>query len=407
MKLPLQFLAAATLLLAFTCCEAPPADAQTYTVLHNFSGSRDGSTPLAGLTMDRFGNLFGTASGGGLSSCQGGCGTVFELMHKNAGWIFQPLYEFTGSADGANPGSRITIGANGTLYSTTGYGGSARGFSGGGVVFNLKPPAHSSGEIFPSWTESVLYTFGQPPDGANPSGEIAFDGEGNLYGTTFGGGVTCSNGYYCGIAYELTPQSGTWAESILYTFTQTGVSAPRDGVFLDEEGRLYGTASEAVFRLNPSEPTWQEETVYSLDRSVPVGNVLRDPSGNLFGATAYGGANRLGSVYELTPAGNGWIQSLIYTFSGPDGSRPMAGLTRDSNGALYGTTCYGGSSNAGVVFKLTANGGEWTETVLHNFDGTQGVCPHGVLTLDSAGNLFGTTEYGGAHSYGVVFEITP
>jgi hypothetical protein len=223
--------------LVLTCALALAAaqslQAQTLTVLHSFARLTDGATPLAGLTMHRSGNLFGTASEGGQAGCGGfqGCGTVFELTRKNSVWVFAPLYAFTGFPDGYVPASRLTIGANGSLYGTTLYGG-AMNIS-GGVVFNLQPPVHNSNRTDPPWKQTVLYTFGNPLDGNNPWGEIVFDQEGNLYGTTFGGGVACSFGYYCGTVYDLTPRSGTWTENILYTFTQSDLSAPRAGVIFD------------------------------------------------------------------------------------------------------------------------------------------------------------------------------
>ena len=358
------------------------AHAQTYTVLHNFTRHADGGVPLAGLTMDRFGNLFGTASEGGLpSACNyTGCGTVFELTRKGSGWLFTPLYGFTGYSDGDLPVSRVTIGTNGTLYGTTLYGGMIGGVSGAGVVFNLQPQPRVSGRVFGSWRETVIYAFGQPPDGANPWGDIAFDAQGNLYGTTFGGGIQCAGPYYCGTVYELTPHTGSWIESILYTFTQQFFSKPRDGVILDVSGNLYGTASNGdgqVFQLTHSGSMWLENTIYSFlggsDASVPAGNVIFDPSGNLYGTTVYGGTYGQGAIYELTRDGGGWTERVLYSLGADGGSQPMAGLARDSAGNLYGVTCYGGASNRGAVFKLTPSGGGlWSETTLHGFTGMDG-----------------------------------
>jgi len=392
------------------------AHAQSYAVLHNFDRTTDGALPTAGLTIDRSGNLFGTASEGGLvEDCEDGCGTVFELMHKNGGWVFAPLYAFTGYSDGAVPASRVTIGSDGVVYGTTLYGGLLAGFSGAGVIFRLQPPARASGRLLSPWTESVIYSFGNPPDGANPWGDTIFDEQGNLYGTTFGGGVQCAGDYYCGTVYELTPQAGGWIENILYTFTQQFFSEPRSGVIFDGSGQLYGTTSNGygqVFRLTSSGSQWVEDTIYAFqggdDASSPAGNVVFDPSGNLYGATVYGGLSSLGAVYELTPSAGGWSESVLYSFDGAHGSMPMAGVTRDAAGNLYGTTCYGGANNRGTVFKLTPDGGsQWTETTLHDFAGGDGACPFGTLALDPSGNIYGTTEYGGTHGIGVVFEITP
>lgn len=391
------------------------AHAQNYSVLHSFTRTSDGALPLAGLTMDRSGNLFGTASEGGLlPNCQNGCGTVFELQRKNGGWIFTPLYAFTGYSDGAVPASRVTLGSDGEVYGTTLYGGLLGGFAGAGVVFRLQPPVHTSGKPFNPWTENVIYSFGNPPDGANPWGDIIFDAQRNLYGTTFGGGEQCAGAYYCGTVYELTPEAGAWTENILYTFTQQFFSAPRAGVILDANGRLYGTTSNGygqVFRLADSGSQWVEDTLYAFqeggDAAAPAGNVVFDPAGDLYGATVYGGSSNQGAVYELTPSAEGWSEKVLYSFDGVNGSEPMAGLTRDAAGTLYGTTCYGGANNRGTVFKLASGGGQWTLTTLHDFAGADGNCPFGTLAIDGGGNIYGTTEYGGVHGLGVVFEISP
>jgi len=392
------------------------ATAQSYTVLHNFRGHEDGGVPYAGLTMDRAGHLFGTASQGGNGlGCQGGCGAVFELVRRNSAWLFIPLYAFNGNSDGAIPFSRVTIGPNGTLYGTTAYGGSSIGITGNGVVFNLQPPPHFSGNIFGGWNETVIHQFGQPPDGAQPYGEVAFDAQGNLYATTLGGGIVCASGYYCGIVFELTPQNDLWSESTLYTFTQQFLSIPRAGVVFDATGNLYSTLSNgngAVFRLSNSGGAWTYTTLYqfmdSPDGSGAASGLIFDPSGNLFGTTVYGGANRQGTVYELMPVAGGWTESILYSLGGDGGSQPMAGVTRDPAGNLYGTTCHGGSHGGGAVFKLTpSGGGQWTETTLHNFGGSDGGCPHGDLLIDAGGNIYGTTSEGGPYGLGVIFEITP
>ena len=388
--------------------------AQTYTVLHNFTNGQDGGGPSAGLTMDGAGNLYGTTiQGGNLQSCQYGCGTVFKMSRRNSAWIFTPLYAFLGASDGATPASRLTIGANGTLYGTTGYGGSSIGITGSGVVFNLQPPAHFVGNTLGGWNETVLYTFGGPPDGANPSGDIVFDAQGNLYGTTFNGGVDCDGDYYCGIVFELTPHAGQWTETILYSFTQRADSQPL-GVTIDANGNLYGMTvnyNGAVFRLMPSGTGWIETTLYHFmgqpDAGVPDGDLIFDPAGNLYGTTVYGGINNDGAVFELSPQGSGWTESVIASLDGNDGSQPMAGLARDAAGNLYGTTCYGGTTGRGTVFKLTPSGGSWTETTLHEFSGQDGNCPMGNLLLDASGNMYGTTADGGLYAVGVAFEITP
>lgn len=176
----------------------PDACAQTYRVLHNFTGGLDGANPWAGLTMDAGGNLYGIAAGGGSGSCvfngTAGCGEAFKLTSKGGNWTFAPLYSFQGGNDGEFPVAAMTIGSNGSLYGTTaGGGGGSCAFNqstGCGTVFNLKPTPTRPPTPLSPWLENVLYAFTGGGDGANPNlGNVVFDQEGNLYGTTFSGGI--------------------------------------------------------------------------------------------------------------------------------------------------------------------------------------------------------------------------
>ena len=184
------------------------AQAQTYTVIHTFTGA-DGADPLAGLTIDRGGNLYGTTYGGGAGS-----GTVYMLAHNGAGWIFSSLYSFAGGNDGAHPYGRVLFGRNGMLYGTTSQGGNSICVIGCGTVFNLKPPPNAICGAAPcSRAKTVLYRF-MGTDGAGPSGDLVFDQAGNVYGTTFvGGGMGGNDG--AGVVYKLTPAG---VESVLYDF---------------------------------------------------------------------------------------------------------------------------------------------------------------------------------------------
>ena len=400
--------------LAVAVAVTQPAQAQAFKVLHTFTDGADGASPIVGLTMDRSGNLDGTAAFGGLAGgCGGyGCGTVYKLSHQGSGWIFSPLYAFSGSSDGAIPLARVIIGPNGTLYGTAFAGGNAYGSSGSGVVFNLSPPAHVPPRVFSSWIETVLHQFGAPTsDGTAPEGDLTFDQAGNIYGTTSAGGVECQDTVYCGTVFELAPNGTGWTETILYKFTNGDVSVPQSGVILDPSGNLYGTtwnSPGAVFQLTASGPGWTEHTLYQFGYLgggfKPAGGLILDPSGNLYGTTEFGGANGGGTAYEMKPSGGGWIESDIYSLTGG----PMAGLVRDVTGNLYGTTCSGGAYNGGTVFRLTPSGGSWTETDLYDFTGgNDGYCPLGNVTLDASGNVYGTAWAGGSGNFGVVFEITP
>ena len=406
--------------LVFTLVGIQQAHSQTFTVLHNFTGGTDGSTPEAGLTIDRAGNLYGTAASGGL-----GHGIVFKFSHRGSGWVMTPLHTFVGDSDGASPRARLSIGTDGSLYGTTHQGGSstACGFAaaepvGCGIVFNLRPAATISGSVTAPWTETVLHRF-QGDDGANPSGDTTFDSGGNLYGTTeYGGGSSsnCLRGS-CGIVYELEHSDGGWTEHIIYRFTGNfDGNHPRGGVVFDNLGNLYGTVVDAVpdtggavFELMPSMPEWIETTLYLFHfgfanlGEVPVAGLIIDSQGNLYGATSLNA-----TVFEFTFAGGSWNALLLYTFTGA-GSGPVANLAMDSAGNLYGTTLSQGANSRGSVFKLSpTGGGDWTYSTLHDFSGgSDGGYPYSNVVFDASGNLYGTASTGGTYGYGVVWQITP
>lgn len=194
--------------LALVLASVPVADAQSFQVLHSFTGGGDGATPTAGVVLDAAGNLYGTASGGGSNS---GSGTVYELKRHGTGWTLNPLYSFTGEADGAHPLSRVVFiaGQPGVLYGTTSAGG-----LGYGVVFRLRPSPNVCHSTICPWTEAVLYSFSGAADGNEPTyGDVAFDQTHNMYGTTFYGG---SDGG--GVVWELTPPGSWGTESVLHAF---------------------------------------------------------------------------------------------------------------------------------------------------------------------------------------------
>ena len=346
--------------------------------------------------MDRAGRLYGTASSGGRPSCDY-CGTVFKMEHNGSSWLLVPLYEFSGP-DGATPQARVIIGPNGNLYGTTTYGGSA----GKGVVFRLQPPATACKSVLCPWRETVLYSFAGGSDGAHPEfGDLTFDRQGDIYGTTPNGGSSSSCAGGCGVVYELSPSSGGWTEKILYSFQggQDG-AAPYAGVVFDNAGNLYGTAVfggtgqvGTVYKLTPSGSGWTESTIYTFtfqsDGGQPYGGLIFDAAGNLYGTTL------LNTVYELTRSSGGWAFQLLYTFNVYEGS--AATLTFDPAGNLYGTLAEADQE----VFRLTLSGGQWTLT---GFAGAIGAFPMGNVVLDASGNLY-TTAAGFGQGY--VFEVTP
>jgi uncharacterized repeat protein (TIGR03803 family) len=310
-------------------------------------------------------------------------------------------------ADGSAPQSSLTPDGNGNFYGTTTGGGIVAGNVGaepGGVVFELSP---SEG----GWTEAVLYDFcsvggANCTDGENPGDSgVIFDSLGNLYGTTLNGG----NG--CGVVFELSPVGGSWAESVLYDFggDECGPGfGPNSGVIMDPAGNLYGTtvgdSSETVFELSPSGDGWIEQVIYNTGVDSSAGLVM-DASGNIFGTSAY-------TVFELTPNGNGaWNSNVIHTFTGPpkDGTDGQGTPVLDHAGNLYGTTVFGGARNAGTVYKLSpGTRGKWKEKILHSFKGgpKDGFAPLAGVVFDASGNIYGTTQQGGKYgNYGTVFEL--
>jgi uncharacterized repeat protein (TIGR03803 family) len=409
---------------------ASEAQAQTYTVIHNFTGGADGGGPDSTLAIDAAGNLYGTAATGGNSSgnCYGSCGLVFKMKASGSGWVLTPLYAFTGGSDGSAPAG-VVFGPDGALYGTTTAGGvscSSNRQYGCGTVFTVRPSATVCKSALCPWSESVLYRFtGSPGDGAAPNAPVAFDQAGNLYGTTVQGGVAnnfgCPYGHdWCGTVFELSPSDGGWTETVPYIFPLLGSAGqnPESGLAIDAAGNLYGTAlvggvngGGTVFELTPSSSGWVENNLYSLPDGnntgdFPHGTLIFDPAGNLYGTTSVGGQNGGGTVFELSPSGGGWSYSLVYGLSGFEQDGPETGVTRDSAGNLYGTA-YELGNNAGQIFKLTPSNGGWTYTLLHQFDYNDGCLPVGGVTVDAHGNLFGTASACGTYGSGVVWEITP
>ena len=404
-----------------------PAQAQTFTVLHTFTDGADGSTPYGvGLTMDAAGNLYGGASYGGQTgqcSYQGSCGVIYRMSRKGSGWIFNTLYEFTGT-DGEQPDAPLVFGPDGAIYSTTYYGGSNSCIDGGcGVVYSLRPPPTSCKSAYCPWTETVLHQFVADGDGLRPAfGALAFDKSGNIYGTTTVGG---QDPPYAGIVFELTRSGGQWSLNVLHSFTeQSDGGYPWSGLVFDSAGNLYGSTTgggenEAgtVFQMTPSGDTWTLTTLYpfspSTDGYSPFCNLLLDASGNLWGTTSNGGATGAGTAFELSPSGGSWDFNVLYSFPGSRRGSQTA-LIMDKQGNLYGTTVDGGKYGSGGVFKLTPSDYGWTYTSLHDFSGGEdGYGPMGQIVMDGNGNLYGTASGGGlnngycSYGCGVVWEITP
>jgi uncharacterized repeat protein (TIGR03803 family) len=402
--------------------------AWTEQTLYEFPGGANGHTPVGALTFDKGGNLYGAADGGSSTACFGPCGVIFELA-KDAGgqWSQSVVHNFS-ETDGNGPLGSLTIDANGNLYGTTISGGASP--NGAGTVFELAQG--TAGQ----WTERLLWSFTEGLDGAIPRGGAILGSEGKVYATSSMNGGLNGNG----TVIELTPTKGGPYKEKTLTNLPDGNGGPTAGVTPDGAGNFFGTTSVdgqygfgTVYEITPkSAGGWKVNILYNF----PTGHVfggtafgaapsglIFDASGNLYGETGYGGASGNGMIFELSPGANGsWVEKDIYDFAGgTDGSMPLGGLIFDAAGNLYGTTEYGGSSTAchgkgcGTVFKLTRSGSGWSETVLYTFVGgtTDGSGPAAGVVFDKAGNLYGTTLSGGAGggncglNCGSMFEISP
>jgi uncharacterized repeat protein (TIGR03803 family) len=415
---PVTVLIATLVVLAVIASE--PAQAQTFRVLYSFTGGQDGAAPLDGLTIDRYGNLYGTASAGGyqMPGCNNGsygntgCGAVFELARSGSGWIFKPLFDFQGGYNSGNPGMGVVFGPGGALYGLTNGAGGCSNYYICGSVFRLRPPPTFCASVTCNWQETVLHQFIGQPDGSLPASRVLFDSAGNMYGVTFFGGA-----YNDGAVYQLAPGNGGWTESVIYSFNSVGglgVALPGGPLAIDPAANLYGAADcnstlgcfyGAVWQLQVLQDGWTLNELYQFNGYngyEPVG-VLRDSSGNLLGTTLGDGGGDSAAVYELGPYDGGWNYTQLYNYGG-FGEDSTVALVMDSAGNLYGADSIVGN---GYIFKLTRSGNGWTFSRLHSFSGPDGAGATGQLVLDSAGNLYGTTVRGGTYGDGVIWEITP
>jgi uncharacterized repeat protein (TIGR03803 family) len=426
--------------LVSTAVAARAQEEPNYTALYTFTGA-DGEYPLGNVIRDQAGNLYGTTfNGGDLSGCNGsGCGVVFKIDWSGKETA---VYSFTGGADGAYPASDLLRDEEGNLYGTTHGGGdvsvNACSFNPGcGVVFKVDPTGK----------ESVLYAFTGGADGLGPSSGLVRDEAGNLYGTTVMGGDL--SGYCpgfpapgCGVVFKV---EATGKETVLYTFTGGADGyAPYGDLLRDVAGDLYGAASNGgyvrgfcgdtllnatgflgcgtIFKLDSAGKFRVLHTFHGMDGGpFPDGWLVQDNAGNLYGMSGNGGdlstcsGLGCGVVFKVDRSGK---ETVLYSFTGgADGAETFAGVVRDEEGNLYGTTYFGGDfsgslcngTGCGVVFKLDATG---RESVLYAFTGgTDGANPNAGLLLSEKGNLYGTASDGGDTSCsapdgcGVVFEI--
>ncbi len=400
----------------FTLFSPLISPAQTLSVLHSFSNSPDGSQPWSGLARDAAGNFYGTTTMGG----DYGFGMVFRVVKRGSGWILEPLYSFPDPGqgnDGATPNAPVVIGPGNSLYGTTTTGGGNQG-----IVFKLSPPPRVCETTLCPWTETVLYRFTGGADGGNPYSPVILDAAGNVYGTTQSGGAAnlgtafevspSGSGWTETVLYSFTgipdgsqPESGLLLDSAgnLYGTTADGGA--------DNSG--------TVFQLVNSGSGWTENILYSFgpqDGYAPYGGLILDSAGNLYGTTAYSYVGD-GTVFELSPDGGGqWnFATLSFLASGAAGTPgPVGTLLMDNSGNLYGTTFEGGlagcgfGSGCGTVFELSPDSGDWNYYLLYQYTGeSDGGFPVDGLVRDAEGNLYGAGFGGGSSGNGVVFEWTP
>jgi len=411
------FISTLLLGLGFAGTAVQAAPAQALQVLHTFGGgTSDGQWPSGSISFDAQGNLYGVTSNG----AKHGYGMIFKVAPSLDGsWSETDIHDFCNQppvcSDGAYPLGGLIFDPEGNAYGTTSYGGTAQSY---GVVYKLTPRGDGT------FSQSVIWLLPGTGQTSYPEASLTLDNNGRLFGTAAGNPVF--GGF--GSAFALSHTNGTGAGRVLYSFhAESDGGSPDTRLVLDHHHNLYGMAAEGgltffagvVFELTPLQGGgWQESVIYDLppveDGGSAVGGVIFDASGNL-----YGTGN--GSVFKLTPGNGGkWQHTTIFQFSGNEGG-VLSGLTFDNAGNLYGTARIGGHpgcANAygcGSVFKLTPQtDGSWKKSTVYRFTGgSDGGDPVGGVVLDSAGHLYGVTEYGGQvtrsclFGCGVVYTITP
>jgi len=333
---------------------SPTPTGWVHTVLYSFTSGADGGEPYKGVTVDREGNLYGTAVTGGSGSCEGGCGVAYKLTNSGGTWTQTVIHAFTGGDDGSGPGARVTLDPSGNVYGMAPTGGAF----GLGTIYKIHQEHNGT------WNLTVIHAFTGGADGASGSAGRMILRHGHLYGAVTAGGT-----YGSGVVFELSARGD----------------------------RALNFRTIYSFRGQP-------------DGSFPYGALLFDGVGNIYGTTYYGGANGIGAVYQLSPRAIGeWDENVLYSFQeGSDGNSPISNLVADGVGNLYGTTSEGGLGR-GTIFKLSlAGSGKWIETVVHAFEGPpDGGFAYNGMVVDAFGNFYGATVHGGDNDDGAVYKFTP
>jgi uncharacterized repeat protein (TIGR03803 family) len=345
------------------------------------------------------------------------CLLVFALSPGAPAGELRVLHHF-GEGDGEYPDTDLVMDAAGNLYGMTVVGGDF----GSGTVFRLaKTPA--------GWAESVLYSFTSTTDGGQPYGGVTLDAQGSIYGTTVVGGswAGCPEDG-CGVVFRLQERGGTWVQDVIHAFDggEADGYGPGGPVSFDAQGNLYGMTPTGgafglgvVFRLEPTPSgPWTETVIHHFTggedgAAASKARLLVDDDGSLLGVATAGGAYGAGTAFRLAPEpGGGWTFTTLYAFQGyPEGVFPYGGLVRDAAGNLYGTTYYGGQKGLGTVYQLSLADGAWYSAVLHHFrGGRDGAYPISALALGADGALYGTTSAGGVadgmvSDHGTIFRL--
>jgi uncharacterized repeat protein (TIGR03803 family) len=385
------------------------AHAAGYKRVHNFGSGLDGSNPSGPLAFDAALNSYGTTAAGGAF----GFGTVFMIAPSGEEQI---LWNFTGGSDGAYPYGGVVVDLAGNLYGTTVAGGS--GFCAGdgcGVVFELT----NSGD---SWDLVPIYSFTGGNDGFGPGSTLQWDGRGNFYGTTPDGGE-----YGYGVIYEISQSNDGWRFRTLHAFTgnKDGAVGSLGALAGDYFGNLYGTTelggdfgAGTVYQLSPigegASRSWKFTTLYQFqgmpDAANPYGGLALDEAENLYGTTYFGGQFGMGTVFQLARGSNGaWQENVLYDFQGgTDGSFPTSTLLfSEDPDSFYGTTTTGGrpSCDCGTAFSLKLAHGHWQEKIVHDFGrGRDGSYPSYGFST-ALGVFWGTTPAGGTDGGGTLFHL--
>jgi uncharacterized repeat protein (TIGR03803 family) len=401
-----------------------------FTELYAFTGGDDGNEPFADMVIASDGNLYGSTFIGGSADS----GSLFTM---DTSGNFVSAFSFPGAGDGANPHCVLVQAPNGNMYGTGINGGTngqgaifslttngnvntifsfTGGFSSGapqsglvlapdGSLYGVGTPGSSAGALFRLTTNGAYtlpYVFAGTFDGGGPN-QLTLGKDGNIYGTCFGGGSDS-----LGTVFQYPLPSGPFA--VLHTFTGTNDGAnPIGGMVQASDGAFYGTTSDlninsygTVFKVT-ADGTFT--TLYSftngLDGNSPFGALMQAKDGFIYGTTSDYGTGGNGTVFKMST--NGAFTELYSFTGGNDGSEPYGGLVQASDGALYGTTWFGGSAGAGAIFKITTNG---TFTALYSFTGgNDGADPGASLIQANDGNLYGTVHYGGIAGEGSVFRV--